>query len=48
LWNFQRYKGRRVGLTGNIRGGGKDGEHFEMSMPENVRQLLEPYKRKTI
>jgi hypothetical protein len=47
-WNFNRYKGKRIGLTGNIRGAGKEGEHFEMSMPENVRQLLEPYKRKTI
>ena len=47
-WNLNRYKGRRIGLTGNVRGGGKDGEHFEMSMPENVKQLLEPYRRKTI
>jgi hypothetical protein len=47
-WNFNRYKGRRIGMTGNIRGAGKEGEHFEMSMPENVRALLEPYKRKTI
>jgi len=47
-WNFQRYKGRRVGMAGNIRGAGKEGEHFEMSMPENVKQLLEPYKRRVI
>jgi hypothetical protein len=47
-WNMNRYRGRRVGMTGNIRGAGKEGEHFEMSMPENVKQLLEPYKRKTI
>jgi len=47
-WNMNRYKGRRVGMTGNVRGGGKDGEHFEMSMPENVKQLLEPYRRKVI
>ena len=47
-WNFNRYRGRRVGLTGNIKGNGKEGEHFEMSMPENVKQLLEPYKRKLI
>jgi len=47
-WNMNRYRGRRVGLTGNVRGTGKEGEHFEMSMPENVRGLLEPYKRKTI
>jgi hypothetical protein len=47
-WNFNRYKGKRVGMTGNIRGAGKEGEHFEMSMPENVKALLEPYRRKTI
>ena len=47
-WNLNRYRGRRIGMTGNIRGAGKEGEHFEMSMPENVRSLLEPYRRKTI
>jgi hypothetical protein len=47
-WNMNRYRGRRIGMTGNIRGTGKEGEHFEMSMPENVRSLLEPYNRKTI
>ena len=44
-WNMSRYKGRRLGMTGNVRGGG---EHFEMSMPENVKALIEPYRRKTI
>ena len=48
LWNFNRYRGRRIGMTGNIKDNGKEGEHFEMSMPENVKQLLEPYKRKLI
>ena len=47
-WNMTRYKGRRIGMSGNIRGNGRDGEHLEMSIPENVRQLLEPYKRKII
>ena len=47
-WNFNRYKGKRIGMTGNIRGSGKEGEHFEMAMPENVKNLLEPYKRKII
>jgi len=47
-WNMNRYRGKRIGMTGNVRGSGKDGEHFELSMPENVRQLLEPYKRKLI
>jgi hypothetical protein len=45
-WNISRYKGRRVGMTGNIKGAGKEGEHFEMSMPENVKVLLEAYKRR--
>ena len=41
-WNMNRCRGRRIGMAGNVRGG-KDGEHFEMSMPEQVRLLLEPY-----
>jgi hypothetical protein len=44
-WNMARYRGRRIGMTGAVRGSGKDGEHLEASMPENVRLLLEPYKR---
>ncbi|MDR2052473.1 MAG: hypothetical protein LBP80_03585 [Treponema sp.] len=47
-WNMSRYRGRRIGMTGNVWGSGKEGEHLEASMPENVRQLLEPYKRRTI
>ena len=47
-WNMNRYRGRRIGMTGSVRGNAKDGEHFEMSMPENVKQLLEPYRRKVI
>jgi hypothetical protein len=47
-WNMSRYRGRRIGMTGNVRGSGKDGEHLAASMPENVRQLLEPYRRRTI
>jgi hypothetical protein len=47
-WNMSRYRGRRIGMTGNVRGSGKDGEHLETSMPENVRFLLEPYRRRVI
>jgi hypothetical protein len=47
-WNMSRYRGRRIGMTGNVRGGGKDGEYLETSMPENVRGLLEPYRRRVI
>jgi hypothetical protein len=48
VWNMSRYKGRRVGMTGSVRGNGRDGEHFELAMPENVRVLLDPYRRKVI
>jgi len=44
-WNMSRYKGRGIGMTGNVR---KDGERFELAMPENVKSLLEAYRRKTI
>ena len=47
-WNLRRYKGRCVGLTANTRGNGRDAEHFELSMPSQVKQLLEPYRRKVI
>ena len=47
-WSLNRYRGKRIGMSGNIRGAGMQGEHFELSMPENVRLLLEPYRRKTI
>jgi hypothetical protein len=47
-WNMNRYRGRRIGMTGNVLENGKDGEHLEASMPENVRLLLEPYRRRTI
>jgi hypothetical protein len=47
-WNMSRYRGRRIGMTGNVRGNGRDGEHLEVSMPEHVRQLLEPYRRRVI
>jgi hypothetical protein len=40
---------RRTNGSGNAAGGLKsDGEHLEPSMPENVRELLEPYRRRTI
>jgi hypothetical protein len=44
-WNFARYKGRKIGITGNLRG---NGERLEMAMPENVRLLLEGYRRKLV
>ena len=47
-WKMNRYKTKRVGMTGNVRANGKDGEYFELSMPENVRGLLESYKRRVI
>jgi hypothetical protein len=47
-WNFNRYRGKRIGITGAVRGKGADGEHLEPSMPEQVRLLLEPYRRRLI
>jgi hypothetical protein len=47
-WNMARYRGRGIGMTGAIRGKGRDGERLESSMPENVRGLLEPYQRRVI
>jgi hypothetical protein len=50
-WNMARYRGKRIGMTGNVRGQSglkADGEHLEPSMPENVRLLLEPYRRRLI
>jgi hypothetical protein len=43
-WNLERYRGRRIGVIGNA----KNGVGLASSMPENVRQLLEPYKRRMI
>ena len=49
-WNMNRYRGKRIGMTGSVAHSSlrKEGEHFEMSMPLNVRTLLEPYRRKVI
>jgi hypothetical protein len=43
VWNMSRYRGRRIGMTGNVRG-----EGLEPSIPVQVRRLLEPYERRTI
>jgi hypothetical protein len=54
VWNMTRYRGPPprsgflIGMTGNVRGNGRDGEHLEASMPENVRHFLESYKRRVI
>ena len=42
-WNMSRYKGKRIGISGK-----KNDALFEISMPENVKALLEEYRRKTI
>ena len=47
-WNFNRYKSKRIGMSGNIKGAGIQGEHFELSLPENVQVLLETYIRRMI
>jgi len=48
MWSMNRYRSRRIGITGNIRGSGAQGEHFENSMPENVKAMIEPYRRKVL
>ncbi len=49
-WNMNRYKSRKIGVQtmNNEKGARSNGSGFEMSMPENVKVLLEPYKRKTL
>ncbi len=49
-WNFNRYKSRKIGVRSmsNEKLARSNGSGFEMSMPENVKALVEPYKRKTI
>jgi hypothetical protein len=42
-WNMSRYRGRRIGITGNVKG-----DRLEPSIPEQVRELLEPYRRRVI
>jgi uncharacterized phiE125 gp8 family phage protein len=42
-WNMNRYKGKRIGVKETE---GKD--LLELSIPLNVRQLIEPYKRRMI
>jgi hypothetical protein len=46
-WNFNRYKSKRIGII-NSEKSSSNNVSFEMSMPENVKMLLEPYRRKTI
>jgi hypothetical protein len=44
-WNMARFKGKKIGVTGAAQRRSNNGEHLEISMPENVRGLLEPYRR---
>jgi uncharacterized phiE125 gp8 family phage protein len=46
-WNFNRYKSKRIGIINNEKSSSNN-VSFEMSMPENVKTLLEAYRRKTI
>ncbi|GHV77508.1 hypothetical protein AGMMS49942_23290 [Spirochaetia bacterium] len=47
-WNMARFRGKKIGVTGAARGKSSDREYLELSMPENVRLLLEPYRRRMI
>jgi hypothetical protein len=45
-WNMSRIQGKKIGVTGAVTWKGQtSGEHLETSMPEHVRELLEPYRR---
>ncbi|MDR0908209.1 MAG: phage head-tail connector protein [Spirochaetaceae bacterium] len=58
MWNYTRWRGKKAGVvtTGMATGAGRGRqafsgvpvEKFEAAMPENVRMLLEPYRRKMI
>jgi hypothetical protein len=45
-WNMGRYRNKRIGMGTVVKGWGAD--RFEASMPENVKFLLEPYRRKVL
>jgi hypothetical protein len=47
-WNMNRFRGKRIGMTGAVRGQAGIGEFLELVMPQNVRELLEPYRRRVI
>ncbi len=49
-WNMNRYKSKQIGFKqmSNEKLARSNGSGFEMSMPENVKSLLEPHKRKTL
>jgi uncharacterized phiE125 gp8 family phage protein len=44
-WNYARHQNKKIGVLENKK---SDGASFEKSMPGNVMQLLENYRRKTI
>jgi hypothetical protein len=49
VWNMSRIQGKKIGVTGAASWKGQtSGEHLETSMPEHVRELLEPYRRRMI
>jgi hypothetical protein len=48
VWNMVHYRAHPDTPSRAVRGSGKDGEHQEASIPENVRRLFEPYRRRVI
>jgi hypothetical protein len=44
-WNYGRLKDRKIGVIGS---GKNNCEHYERAMPENVKMLLEPWKRRVV
>jgi hypothetical protein len=48
LWNYTRLRGKKAGTGGRCYTGRADPAPTGVSLPENVRVLLEPYRRKMI
>jgi hypothetical protein len=45
-WNYARIRTKQVGVKASVTG--RDAPDLESSIPENVKQLLEPFRRRTI
>ena len=46
-WEFRRVKSKQVGVSGFVPTSGRmERTVLEMQMPENVREMLEPYRRR--
>ena len=47
-WSLRRVKSKQIGVSGLVPTSGRmERTVLEMEMPENVREMLEPYRRRT-